>query len=257
MNDSSVTGLRIATETDILHVTLARPERRNAFDGAIIESLEALFREPGPVRAILLKGEGVHFSAGADITWMNVATTEHARREQSRLLASLLEAVNQCALPVIVYVRGFCLGAACGLVAAADVSIARRDAIFGLPEVKYGLVPAVVAPYLVGRIGSGHARRYLVTGERFAAERAAEIGLISEVSDDDHALTELLGEIRAAGPKAAQLAKLLALNAIAQDRQPQLMAEVRATREATEGLAAAKATRSPFWMIDSSREHAS
>lgn len=253
MTETPGYGLRVTTETQILRIVLARPERRNAFDGETIANLAHLFRDPGPVRAILLTGEGAHFSAGAALEWLNAATSEDARQEQSRLLASMLDALERCELPVIVHVRGFCLGAACGLVAAADISIGQSDAIFGLPEVKYGLVPAVIAPFLLRRLNSGHARRYLVTGERFTADRAAEIGLISEVSDDPQILEDLLREVRTAAPTASKVAKLLAHNAIAEDQQPQLMAKIRATREATEGLAAAAAKRVPYW-IDHSPE---
>jgi methylglutaconyl-CoA hydratase len=247
MGDPIPGGLLIERSDQILRITLAKPERRNAFDGAMIATLATTFRDPGSARAIVIGGDGPHFSAGADLGWMESATTEAARLDQSRALQRFLVAIDRCPLPVIANVRGFCLGAACGIVAAADIALASPDATFGLPEVRYGLIPAVVAPYIIRRVSSAHARRYLVTGERFSAPRAAQIGLISELAEDDDTLVALLNSILATAPRASQLAKELACSAVSEARQPELMAEVRATLEAEEGLAAAKQKRTPSW----------
>src|SRR5438105_3990738 len=151
---------------------MARPERRNAFDAALIDELAAAFADVGDARAVLLTGDGPSFSAGADVEWMrSSADLSYEENVADALqLRAMLEAIDGCPAPVVARVQGHALGGGCGLVACCDVAIASPDAVFAFSEVKLGIIPAVISPFAMARIGPGAARRYFVTGERFDAE---------------------------------------------------------------------------------------
>src|SRR6478736_4863538 len=192
---------------------MARPERRNAFDAELIAELTEAFVNVGDVRAVVLSGDGPSFSAGADVEWMRSSAdlTYDENIADALRLRAMLDAIDGCPAPVVARVHGHALGGGCGLVACSDVVIAEPAAQFAFSEVKLGIVPAVISPFALAKIGPSAARRYFVTGERFAADVALRIGLVHEVAPDlEIAAARVLNELRSAGPEAARAAKALA-----------------------------------------------
>ena len=179
-------NLRTERDGDVLRITMARPDRRNAFDAALIAELAEAFVAVGRARAVVLGGDGPSFSAGADVDWMrsSVDLSYEENVADANALRAMLEAIDGCPAPVVARVQGHALGGGAGLVAAADIAIVAPDAVFAFSEVKLGIIPAVISPFALARIGAGAARRYFVTGERFDAETALRIGLVHEVADD-------------------------------------------------------------------------
>jgi methylglutaconyl-CoA hydratase len=245
-----VAGLRIERDGDFLHVTLAKPEVRNAFDAALIAELAEAFVDVGRARAVILRGEGASFCAGADVEWMRASADlgYDENLADANALRRMLEAVDGCPAPVVAAVHGHALGGGAGLVACADVVLADSAAVFGFTEVRLGIIPAVVSPFALARIGPGAARRYFVTGERFDAQTALRIGLVHEVADDlDPALERLLAELRSAGPKAMRAAKRLVLERPDGAETARRIAERRTSAEGQEGLRAFLERRRPDW----------
>jgi enoyl-CoA hydratase/carnithine racemase len=204
-------GLRVEREGEVLRVTLARPERRNAFDAALIADLRAAFGNVGDARAVVLAGEGETFCAGADIDWQRSAIdlTYEENVEDALRLYRMCETIDRCPAPVVARIQGYALGGGSGLAACADIAVAASDATFGFTEVKLGIVPAVISPFVLPKIGQ-HARRYFLTGERFDAETALRIGLVSEVADDlDAAVHVVVEQLLSSGPNAVREAKTL------------------------------------------------
>jgi methylglutaconyl-CoA hydratase len=246
-----MTALRSERDGPILRVTLARPDVRNAFDAALIEELHEAFGEVGDARAIVLAGEGTSFCAGADVEWMrsSIELSYEENVQDARRLRHMLETIDSCPVPVVVRVQGHALGGGAGLVACADIAVAARDASFAFSEVKLGLIPAVISPFVLAKIGPGAARRYFLTGERFDAEKALRIGLVHELADDlDAATDQLVGELLSAGPEAARAAKRLVLErpeGLATERR---IAERRTSEEGQEGLRAFLDKRKPSWL---------
>jgi methylglutaconyl-CoA hydratase len=245
-----VDALRVQPVGPLLRITLARPERRNAFDAALIAELTAAFADVGGARAVVLSGEGDSFCAGADVEWMRAsAALSHGENlADAGRLRALFEAVDGCPAPVVARVQGHALGGGCGLVACADVAVAAPGAVFGFTETKLGLVPAVISPFALAKIGTSAARRYFVTGERFDAEEARRIGLVHEVADDlDGAVDRIVAEFLGAGPEAARAAKTLARAPLSGDETARVIAERRTSAEGQEGLAAFLERRPPAW----------
>jgi enoyl-CoA hydratase/carnithine racemase len=235
-----VAGLRIERDGGALRITLARPERRNAFDAELIAELTEAFADVGDARAVVLAGEGPSFCAGADIEWqrsaIDLSLEENA--EDALRLYRMCETIDRCPAPVIARVQGYALGGGSGLTACADVAIAAPDAVFGFSEVKLGIIPAVISPFVLPRIGA-HARRYFLTGERFDAETALRIGLIEEVTADlDAAVDRVLGELLSGGPEAVREAKRLIREQPGGEEAAQTAARLRAGEEGQEGLRA-------------------
>jgi methylglutaconyl-CoA hydratase len=229
---------------------MARPERRNAFDAALIAELTAAFAGVGDARAVVLMGEGASFSAGADVEWMrsSVELSYDENVADAMRLRRMLEAIDGCPAPVVARVQGHALGGGCGLVACADIVVAARDAVFAFSEVKLGIVPAVISPFALAKIGPSAARRYFVTGERFDAETALRIGLLHEVADDlDAAVDNVVGELLTAGPEAARAAKDLARAPLSAQETTRRIAAQRASEEGQEGLRAFLEKRAPEW----------
>ena len=179
-----MSALRVTREADVLRVTLARPETRNAFDAALIAELARAFVDVGKSRAVVLAGEGASFCAGADVEWMRASAEldYDANVADAMALRRMLEAIDACPAPVVAVVQGHALGGGAGLVACSDIAIAHERAVFGFSEVKLGIIPAVISPFALAKIGASAARRYFVTGERFDAETALRIGLVHEVT---------------------------------------------------------------------------
>lgn len=242
--------LRIERDGPALAVTLARPERRNAFDAALIAELADAFADVGDARVVVLAGEGASFSAGADVEWMraSVDLTHDENLADALRLRAMLDAIDGCPAPVVARVQGHALGGGCGLVACADIVIAEPGAQFAFSEVKLGIVPAVISPFALAKIGSGAARRYFATGERFGADVALRIGLVHEVAADlDGAVARVVTEVLSAGPDAARGAKELARAPLSAEETARRIALRRASAEGQEGLRAFLEKRPPAW----------
>jgi methylglutaconyl-CoA hydratase len=249
-------ALRTEQAGDVLRITMSRPELRNAFDAALIHGLTEVFSTVGDdVRAVVLAGEGPSFSAGADVEWMRAAVDLSYEQNvaDARRLRKMLETIDACPAPVIARVQGHALGGGCGLVACSDIAVAAPDTQFAFSEVKLGIIPAVISPFAIAKIGPSAARRYFVTGERFDAATALRIGLVHELAEDLDAVVErLLGELRSAGPEAARHAKKLVLerpDGLATERR---IAQRRTSDEGQEGLRAFIEKRNPSWASKSS-----
>jgi enoyl-CoA hydratase/carnithine racemase len=202
-------GLRVERDGDVLRVTLARPERRNAFDAQLIADLMAAFADVGDARAVVLAGEGETFCAGADIDWQRSAIdlSYDENVEDALKLYRMCEAIDVCRAPVVARIQGYALGGGSGLAACADIAVAASDATFGFTEVKLGIVPAVISPFVLPKIGQ-HARRYFLTGERFDAQTALRIGLVHEVTDElDTTVQAIVDQLLSSGPNAVRAAK--------------------------------------------------
>ncbi|HSX21590.1 MAG TPA: enoyl-CoA hydratase-related protein [Gaiellaceae bacterium] len=243
-------NLQVERDGSVLRITLARPDRRNAFDAELIRELAEAFVDVGRVSAVVLAGEGASFSAGADVDWMrssvDLSTEENVA--DANALRRMLEAIDNCPAPVVARVQGHALGGGAGLVAAADIAIAARDAVFAFSEVKLGIIPAVISPFALAKIGPGAARRYFLTGERFDAETAMRIGLVHEVADDlDAAVERVVGELLTAGPQAVRWAKRLVRERPDGPETARWIAERRASDEGQEGLRAFLDKRKPRW----------
>jgi methylglutaconyl-CoA hydratase len=236
-----MSALRIERDGGVLRVTIAKPERRNAFDAALIAELTGAFADVGDARVVVLAGDGPSFCAGADVEWQraSIDLSYDENVEDAMRLYRMMETIDECAAPVVARVQGFALGGGSGLVACADVVVAAPDAVFGFTEVRLGIVPAVISPFVFARIGSGAARRYFLTGERFDAEAALRIGLVHEVTDElDAAVERVVGHILAAGPEAARAAKRLIRERPTGEATAQLAARLRTSPEGQEGLRA-------------------
>jgi methylglutaconyl-CoA hydratase len=248
----------------VARVTLARPDVRNAFNVELIAQLHDVFAElatepPGRLRAVVLAGEGKAFSAGADVAWQRAAmrlSLDENRADAGRLHA-MLTAIDECPAPVVARVHGAALGGGMGLCCVADVVLASADTRFGFTEAKLGILPAIISPFVLARIGEGHARSLFLSAERFDAERALRIGLVHEVLPDvaalDARIEDLLRELISSGPTAARQAKALIRarrTEAAADfaaRALEVAARQRVSPEGQEGLGAFLDKRRPSW----------
>ena len=236
-----MSALRIERDGDVLRVTIAKPDRRNAFDAALIAELTEAFAEVGDARAVVLAGDGPSFCAGADVEWQrsSVDLSYDENVADAMRLYAMLEAIDSCPAPVVARVQGFALGGGSGLVACVDVAIAAQDAVFGFTEVRLGIIPAVISPFVLPRIGPGAARRYFVTGERFDVETALRIGLVHEIAEDlDAAVERAVGQLLAAGPEAVRAAKRLVRERPFGEATAHIAAALRTSPEGQEGLRA-------------------
>lgn len=250
-------ALRIERDGDVLRVTLTRPETRNAFDAALIDELAASFVDVGTSRAVVLAGDGPSFCAGADVDWMRASA--HLDLEtnvaDANALRRMFEAIDACPAPVVAVVQGHAFGGGIGLVACADIVVAHSKSVFAFSEVKLGIVPAVISPFALRKIGESSARRYFATGERFDAPTALRIGLVHEIADDlDDALARILGELATAGPRAARHAKRLVLERPNGPETARRIAERRTSDEGQEGLRAFLERRRPTWAAAARRD---
>ena len=245
-----MSALRVERDGDVLRVTLARPERRNAFDAALIAELTEAFAAVGDVRAVVLSGEGQSFCAGADVEWQrsSIDLSYDENVEDAMRLYRMLEAIDSCPAPVVCRVHGYALGGGSGLVACADIAVATPDAVFGFTEVRLGIIPAVISPFVLPRIGTA-ARRYFLTGERFGADVALEIGLVQGVAEDASEAVEVLVEsLLAGGPEAVREAKRLVRERPTGIETAKIAADRRTSVEGQEGLRAFLERRSAGWV---------
>jgi methylglutaconyl-CoA hydratase len=234
---------------------LARPQQMNAFDAALIAELTTAFADVGDARAVLLSGDGPSFCAGADVEWQraSVDLSYEENVEDALRLYRMLEAIDGCPAPVVARVQGYALGGGSGLIGCADIAVAAEDATFGFSEVKLGIIPAVISPFVLPRIGSGAARRYFLTGERFGAETALRIGLVHEVvppDELDDVVAGVLGELETAGPQAVREAKRLIREGPRDEETAKIAARLRAGEEGQEGLRAFLERRRPDWSAE-------
>jgi methylglutaconyl-CoA hydratase len=245
-------------------VTLNRPERHNAFDDVLIGELTVALREvdhDDDVRVVVLSSTGTSFCAGADLNWMkraaNYSQTENLRDAMN--LANLLQALNELGKPTVARVQGPAYGGGVGLIAACDVAMATFDAHFALSEVKLGIIPAVISPYVIAAIGERKARRYMLSAERFSASEAYRLGLVHEIAHSaqqlDNAIGELVDALLSCGPKAQAECKHLIRSVASKPISETLIADtaaritrVRASEEGKEGMSAFLERRAPRWV---------
>jgi methylglutaconyl-CoA hydratase len=245
-----VDALRVDRDGPVLRVTLARAERRNAFDAALIAELTEAFADVGGARAVVLAGDGESFCAGADVDWQRAAIdlSYEDNVEDALRLYRMLDAIDSCPAPVVARVHGYALGGGSGLVSCSDIAIAADDAVFAFSEVKLGIVPGVISPFVFARIGTAAARRFFLTGERFDAQTALRIGLVHEVASElDDAVDRALGELLTSGPEAARAAKQLIRDRPGGEAAAQVAARLRTSAEGQEGLRAFLEKRRPAW----------
>lgn len=256
-------GIALLREGPVVRIRLNRPDRRNAFDDEMIreirETFEGLAAESGH-RAIVIDAEGESFCAGADLRWMQrlAEADVETNRADALQLSSMFAAVADSPVPVVALVRGPALGGGSGLVAAADIAIAEIDAIFGFTEVRLGIIPAVISPFVLRKVHAGDARRYFLTGERFDAREAQRIGLVQIVTEPRglaDAAEHLLGELLAGGPRAQSEVKslLAALRLTPPAEQAALtgewIARLRASEEGRAGMKAFLERGRPPWAL--------
>jgi methylglutaconyl-CoA hydratase len=247
----------------VVWLTLDRPEIHNAFDDRLIAELTVELARLGvdqAVRVVVLTGAGRSFSAGADLNWMRRTATygEAENLADARALAKLMQTLNELPKPTVARVNGAALGGGTGLVACCDIVVASAQAVFGTTEVRIGLIPAVIGPYVLAAVGPRQARRLMLTGGRISAAEAARVGLVHEVVPPDqldHAVERAAGELLQGGPDAIAAAKRLIADLNGRptdapliDGTAQRIAALRATPEAREGIGAFLDKRAPAWL---------
>lgn len=248
----------IEKEKGVKEVWLNRPDLHNAFNAELIEEVVSLFESFKNERLIILSGRGASFCAGADLNWMK-AMKDYSKEENfkdSKRLAKMFSAINECDVPIIGRVNGHALGGGVGLVSVCDYVIANNDALMGFTEVRLGLIPAVISPYCISKIGESNARAWFLSGERFKADVAMKMGLVHEtcdLSELDNKVNEVVKKFLAAGPEAAKEAKRLVRGVMknlkgSEDYTCQMITERRVSAEGQEGIRALLEKDKPSWM---------
>lgn len=255
---------RVGAEGVVARVSLSRPDVHNAFDASVIADLRTTFaaferESPTALRAVILAGDGPTFCAGADIDWMRAAMAldVEGNEQDAMAMAEMFETIDTCPVPVIVRVQGAALGGGMGLCAVADLVIAESGARFGFTETRLGILPAVIAPFVIAKIGESNARALFPGGRRFDAVRAQRIGLVHEVVEGlaalDAAVDTAIDDILAAGPTAARAAKAIVREVRGLGHNStkwhtaRVIARQRTSPEAQEGFRAFTGRRSPSW----------
>jgi methylglutaconyl-CoA hydratase len=250
------------TKSGVARVIFCRPEVHNAFNDTVIYEMTELFKRLGKdkdLRAVVLTGEGKSFCAGADLNWMKRVINQSFEEnlKESNALADLFAMIYNFRCPVIGKINGAAIGGGVGFVAVCDIAIAAEEAVFSFSEVKIGLVPACIGPYVVKKIGEGKGREFFITGERMKAEKACRIGLVNAytVADKlDEAVDGLLKMIRSSGPEAVAVAKKLVSsvpNMTEDEYKPftaEMIARLRVSDEGQEGMNAFLEKRKPRWV---------
>lgn len=249
----------------VLTLTMNRPQLHNAFDavmiGELTEALQAA-ESDAETGIVVITGAGTCFSAGADLNWMRslVHASEEDNYRDALKLAALMRGLNYLSKPTVARVNGPAFGGGLGLIAACDITIAADDARFGLTEVRLGLAPAVISPYVFRRIGERYARRYFLSGERFDSRQAQRIGLVQQVvarDELDSSVERAIEDLLSGGPLAAGHCKQLVFRMAGHDAASQqavdeytagLIARLRVSAEGQEGLAAFLGKRTPAWV---------
>jgi methylglutaconyl-CoA hydratase len=251
----------------VARVTLHRPEVHNAFDASLIHELTQAFRafarEPADaLRVVVLAGAGPSFSAGADVNWMRASLEldREANEQDAMTLAEMLDGIDTCPVPVIARVHGAALGGGMGLCAVSDLVIAEAGTKFGFTETRLGIIPAVIAPFVIAKIGETHARALFPGGRRFDASRALRIGLVHEIVEGEealeHAIERAVTDVLAAGPNASRAAKAIVREVRGLPHEStrwhtaRRTAAQRISAEGQEGLRAFLEKRRPSWLVD-------
>lgn len=252
----------------VLHLKLNRPEIRNAFNEAMIEELTEFFSvhalQPD-IKIITLEGSGPVFSAGGDLNWMkrSVELNYQDNLIETRRLSKMFGLMNECPKPLLGFIHGAAIGGGVGLTSVCDLVVATQETQFSLSEVRLGIVPACIGPFVTAKIGATHSRSLFISAERFSARRAYEIGLIHEVVSDHEALLvardRILSNMIQCGPQAMSVAKQLVLDLTWPERREKMgdcleyvsktLAELRVSSEGQEGLKAFLEKRKPKWMV--------
>jgi methylglutaconyl-CoA hydratase len=255
----------LVDESDgVVFVTLDRPEVHNAFNEVLIAELIECFggiESRRSARLVVLRSNGPNFCAGADLNWMSkmVAYTREENIRDSSLLAKMYAVMNECPLPIIGRIQGAAIGGGVGLVAVCDIAITTRESKFGLSEVKLGILPAVISPYVISKIGQSHARALFLTGERFDADRALRAGLVHRVVEGadalDAAVNDTIAQLRTSGPEAVRECKRLigfvATHELA-DAIPYTIEAIstrRISEEGQQGMSAFLSKKKPPWAM--------
>ena len=256
-------NLSITQTGAVARITLTQPEVRNAFSDEVIAEITAAFTEVGArpdVRVVVLAAEGPAFCAGANLNWMR--RMADYSRDENRVdageLAKMLRTIYECPKPTIARVQGDVYAGGVGLVACCDMAVAVESAVFCLSEVKIGLMPATISPYVIRAMGARAAHRYFLTGERFNAREAHRIGFVHEVAEAeqlDGVVDQWLKHLLSAGPEAVKACKRLVIDVAEREINDQLIAatvegiaEIRASSEGKEGVQAFLAKRKPSWL---------
>jgi len=251
----------------VARVTLNRPDVHNAFNAELIGELRRVFTrladEPAQsLRAVVLAGAGPSFCAGADVNWMraSLGLTREQNEQDAMVMAEMFDAIDRCPAPVVARVHGAALGGGMGLCAVSDLVIAEAGAKFGFTETRLGILPAVIAPFVIAKTGESHARALFPGGRRFDAGRALRIGLVHEIIEGDEALDAAVdvavADILAAGPNAARAAKSIIREVRGLPHEStrwhtaRRIAGQRTSAEGQEGLRAFLEKRSPGWRSD-------
>lgn len=248
----------IEREKGVKEVWLNRPDLHNAFNAELIEEMISLFESFKSERLIILSGRGSSFCAGADLNWMK-AMKDYSKEENfkdSKRLAKMFSAINECDVPVIGRINGHALGGGVGLVSVCDYVIANEEALMGFTEVRLGLIPAVISPYCISKIGESNARAWFLSGERFNAIEAKRMGLVHEtceITELDTKVNEIVKKFLAAGPEAAKEAKRLVRGVMknlkaSEDYTCNMITERRVSAEGQEGMRALLSKDKPSWM---------
>lgn len=249
--------LRVEPDGPVLRVTLDRPEVRNAFNDELIAALRGTFEDlPKGTRVVVLSGEGKTFSAGGDLNWMAKAAgyTEEQNYEDAMNLGSLFTAIAECPAVVVAQVQGAAFGGGCGLVAASDVAVAIEGTKFSFSEVRLGLIPATISPFVIPKIGNGHARHLFTTGEVFDAGYAHHIGLVHKVAKDDTVDTvvgAVVADVLRNGPESVASAKRVSVHGpYPMEESARLLAKARSGEEGKEGVAAFLEKRKASFVVE-------
>ena len=259
---------KVITQIDsrgIARVILNNPDKHNAFDDQMIIKLTEAFEAVATnsdVRIMLLQSEGKSFSAGADLGWMKRMARYSYQQNLSdaHALAAMLKALHQMPIPTIARVQGAAFGGALGLISCCDIAVASSKASFALSEVKIGLVPSTISPYVIAAIGERHAKRYFMTAERFDANTALQISLVHEAVEErflDDKVEQLITMILSNGPEAVVAAKQLvfaisgkAIDSTLIEHTCEVIAGIRVSAQGQEGLNAFLDKRKPHWLKD-------
>jgi methylglutaconyl-CoA hydratase len=254
--------LLTADDRGVATLTLNRPEVANAYDEALLRALTAALQglaDDATVRALVIRGAGRHFQAGADINWLNRLSRQGPEENYAASGATVRfsKVLNELAKPTIAVVQGACFGGGCGIACCVDVALATPDAIFGISEVRHGIAPTPISTHMVNAIGIRQARRYALTGERFGADEALRIGLVHEIVPGprmEARLAEVLDAIMLSAPGAIARTKLSMLGAngmLLDEREAELLAHEgwmqRQSPEGREGTTAFREKRRPKW----------
>ena len=250
--------IELVDKNGVKEVWLNRPDLHNAFNAEMIQEMISVFESLKNARLVVLSGRGHSFCAGADLNWMK-AMKDYSKEENfkdSKQLAKLFATINECEVPVIGRINGHALGGGVGLVSVCDYVVAVEEAMMGFTEVRLGLIPAVISPYCISKIGESNARAWMLSGERFSAAEAMRMGLVHELVGAgmlDARIMEIEKRFLAAGPEAAREAKKLVRGVVknlkgSEDYTCQMISERRISTEGQEGMRALLEKDKPEWM---------